>query len=158
MIISWSGEENFVIRTKNKIVKIGKEIVLGELKIITPGEYESGGVQIEVIDGVIEILSEKITVAWMKKGKVFSDEELEKLNGINVLLIGVGGGDFTETKTALDVINQLEPAVVIPMYASNLDSFLKAEGITPESLDQYKFTYADLSAEERKVIVLKEVS
>ncbi len=154
MIISWDGKENFTLKTKNKTVKIGQEIMLGELKITTPGEYESGGVQVEVIDGVTEVLSERMTVAWMKKGKIFSDEELEKLDGINVLLIGVGGGEFTETKTALEVISQIEPAVVIPMYTEDLESFLKAEGQTHESMDQYKVTYTDLPAEERKVVVL----
>ena len=154
MIISWDGKENFTIKTKNKTVKIGAEIALGELKINTPGEYESGGVQVEVIDGTTEVLSERITVAWVKKGKVLSDEELERLNGVNVLLIGVGGGDFTETKVALEMIAQVEPSVIIPMYSENLDSFLKAEGQTHEAMDQYKFTYTDLPVEERKVVVL----
>jgi len=154
MIITYSGKENFTIKTKNKTVKIGAEIALGELKVNTPGEYESGGVQVEVIDGTTEILSERITVAWVKKGKVLSDEELERLNGVNVLLIGVGGGEFTDTKVALEMIAQIEPSVIIPMYSENLDSFLKAEGQTHEAMDQYKFSYADLSAEERKVVVL----
>jgi hypothetical protein len=154
MIISWQGKENFTIKSKNKTVKLGQEVLLGELKIVMPGEYESGGVQVEVIDGVTEVLSERITVAWIKKGKLFSDSELERLNGINVLLIGVGGGDFTEEKTALDIINQIEPQVVIPMYLGNVDNFLKAEGQTHETMDQYKFSYIDLPAEQRKIVVL----
>ena len=154
MIVSWNGKENFTIKSKNKTVKIGSEISLGELKIATPGEYESGGVQVEVIDGVTEILSERITIAWIKKGKILSDDELERLNGVNVLLVGVGGGEFTETKVALEMISQIEPSVVIPMYIENLDSFLKAEGQTYEAMDQYKFSYIDLPAEQRKIVVL----
>lgn len=153
MIITYQGKENFIIKTKSKTVKIGQTISLGELKITTPGEYESGGVQVEVIDGIIEVLSEKMTVAWIKKGRVLKDEELEKLNGINVLLIGTGGGDFTETKTAIDVINQIDPSVVIPM-GETIESFLKEEGISGEGKNQLKFTITDLPAEERKVVVL----
>ena len=153
MIVNYNGDEYFTIKTKSKTVKIGKQISLGELKITTPGEYESGGVQIEIVDGIIELLSEKMTVAWIKKARVLKDEELEKLNGINVLLIGVGGGDFTETKVALDVINQIDPAIVIPMGES-LETFLKEEGASGEGLDQFKFTITDLPAEERKVVVL----
>ena len=154
MIISWSGKENFSLKTRGKTVRIGSEISLGDLKIATPGEYESGGVQVEVIDGIIEILSEKMTIGWIKKAKVLSDQELERLNGIDVLLIGVGGGEFSETKTAIEVINQIEPAMVIPMYEKDLESFVKEEGVTTQSQDQLKFTENDLPSEERKVIVL----
>jgi len=154
MIIVYHGQENFTIKTKGKTVKIGGRIVLGDLKITTPGEYESGGVQVEIIDGIIEVLSERMTVCWMEKAKILSDEELERINGINILLIGVGGGEFTETKTAIEVINQIEPAIVIPMYSQNLESFLKEEGISPEGQDQLKVLISDLSQEERKVVIL----
>jgi len=157
VIISWQGKENFLIRTKNnavKLIKIGKEISLGDLKIVTPGEYESGSVQVEVFDSFVEICSEKITVAWTKKAKVLSNQDLERLDGINVLLIGVGGGEFTETKTALEVIRQIDPQVVIPMYSQNLDEFLKEQEATPGAIDQFKFNLADLPTEEIKIVVL----
>jgi len=161
MIISYQGEENYSIKSKSKTVKIGQEISLGELKINTPGEYESGGIQVELRDGIIEVLSEKMTIAWMKKAKTLSESELEKLNGINVLLIGVGGGDFTETKVAMEVINQIDPSIVIPMYHENpandgasLESFTKEEGVKVEGIDQFKFTFIDLPSEERKIIIL----
>ena len=124
MIIGWQGKDNFVIKTRGKTVKIGQEILLGELKIATPGEYEAGGVQMEIIDGTIEIFSEKMMIGWIKKAKILSDSELEKLNSIDVLMIGVGGGEFTETKQAMEVINQIDPKVVIPMYEKDLESFL----------------------------------
>lgn len=154
MIISWAGNENFTIKTKGKTVRLGGEISLGDLKILTPGEYESGGVQMEVIDGTIKLFSEKMTIAWIKKAKMLSDSELERLNGIDVLLIGVGGGEFTETKTAIDVINQIDPKVVIPMYEKDLESFTKEEGITADGQDQFKFSPNDLPSEERKVVIL----
>ena len=154
MIITWQGKENFSLKTKNKQVKIGAEICLGDLKISTPGEYESGGVQVEVIDGTIVLFSEKMTVAWMKKARTLSDQELEKINGIDVWLIGVGGGVFTETKTAIEVISQIDPKIVIPMYEENLESFTKEEGINVEGQEQYKFTETDLPQEERKVVIL----
>ncbi len=153
MIIAWQDKDNFVIKTKGKMVKIGSEICIGDFKITTPGEYELGGVQIEVIDGIIELLSEKMTIAWIKKAKVLSDNELEKLN-IDVLLIGVGGGEFTETKTATEVISQIDPKIVIPMYSESLESFTKEEGISATGQDQFKFTESDLPVEGRKVIIL----
>ena len=162
MTINWEGKENFVIKTKNKIVRIGEKISLGDLKINNPGEYESGGVQLEVIDGAIEVFSEKITVAWIKKAKVLTDDELEKLNGIDVLLIGVGGGssadEFTETKIAIEAIGQVDPKLVIPMYEKDLESFTKEEGVETEGQNQFKFTLNDLPSEERQVVVLNSSS
>jgi len=160
MIITYQGQENFTIKTKQTI-KIGQRIALGGLEITTPGEYESGGVQLEVHDGIIEVFCEKMTICWLKKAKVLSDEEVEKLDGINILIIGVGGGEFSETKTAIDVINQIEPQIVIPMYSQNspagkagLESFLKEEGVANEGLPQLKISLNELPQEERKVIVL----
>lgn len=157
MIINYHGKENFTVKTRGKTLKIGENVSLGDMSIQTAGEYESGGVQLEIIDGIIEILSEKMSVAWMKKAKLLKDEELEKVNGIDILLIGVGGGDFTETKTAIEVINQIEPAVVIPMYSQNLESFTKEEGISISGEDQLKINYNELPQEERKVIVLNVI-
>lgn len=154
MIILWQGKENFILRTKNKVVKIGQEISLGELKITSPGEYESGGVQVEVFDSFIEVCSEKMTIAWTKKAKVLSDQDLERLDGVNVLLIGVGGGEFTETKVAQEVIRQIDPQVVIPMFSQSPEEFLKEQEAAPAAIDQYKFSALDLPAEEIKIVVL----
>jgi len=154
MIIYWDGQENFTIKTKANSVKIGGKIQLGDLEIIEPGEYEVGGTQVELIDGVIQIYAEGIALSYIKKGKIFSDEELEKLNGIDILLIGVGGGDFTETKTALAVINQIDPKIVVPMHQGNLQEFAKEEGVTTQGLEELKISKADLPQEERQVIVL----
>ena len=38
MIITWAGEENFIIKTKGQTVKVGAEIALGAFKIKSPGE------------------------------------------------------------------------------------------------------------------------
>jgi hypothetical protein len=62
----------------------------------------------------------------------------------------------------MEVINQIDPSVVIPMYSENpslgragLESFAKEEGISSEGIEQLKFTYNDLPQEERKVVILK---
>lgn len=158
MIIRWEGGKNFTVKTKALTAKIGDKNELGELLITGPGEYEIQGVQIEFTDGIIEVFAEGIVVGHIQKGKILSDTDLEKLNGIDVLLIGVGGGNYTETKTALQVISQIEPSIVIPMYEKNLEEFTKEEGVSEEGQDEIKIAKADLSEEERRVIVLKPTS
>ena len=93
----------------------------------------------------------------MKKARLLKDEDLEKLNGINILLIGVGGTNYSETKTAIEVINQIEPQVVIPM-GEELAGFLKEEGASDQTQEELKITFNELPTEERKVVVLNSKS
>jgi hypothetical protein len=154
MTIYWDGAENFSIKTKAGITKIGQKIKIGELDIDGPGEYEVGGTQVEVIDGIIEVFAEGMTVGHIKKGKTLSDQDLEKLNGIDILIIGVGGGEFTETKAAMDVISQIEPSVVIPMSKESVDEFIKEEGIKSEGVDEFKVNKNELPVDSRQIVIL----
>lgn len=154
MIIHWDGGKNFSIKTKTLTAKIGEKNQLGDLEIIDPGEYEVGGVQIETTDGIIEVYAEGICIGHIKKAKLLTDTDLEKLSGIDILLIGVGGGDFSETKTALQVIGQIEPSLIIPMYSQNLEEFTKEEGVASEGRDELKISKAELSTDQRQVVVL----
>jgi hypothetical protein len=153
MIIQWDGGRNFSIKTKALIAKIGEKNKLGDLEIVSPGEYEVSGIQMEIIDGIIEIFAEGIAVGHIRKAKVLSDDDLQKLNGIDILLIGVGGGEFTDTKIAQEVINQIEPSIVIPMYSGSLDDFGKAES-AGEPIPELKISKIELTDEERKTVVL----
>lgn len=151
MIIEWLGNENFQIKTKGIIIKIGEKKLLGDLEINGPGEYEVGGAQMEVIDGVISVYAEAMTIGHIKKGKVLSDDDLQKLNGIDILLIGVGGGEFTENKIAHDVIAQIDPAVVIPM-GKDIGGFAKTD--SQNAQDELKISKGELPSEERQMVIL----
>lgn len=155
MVIQWQGDENFQIKTKGMTVRIGEKNLLGELEITGPGEYEVGGIQMEIIDGVIEVFAEGMTLGHIKKGKVMSDDDLQKLNGIDILLIGIGGGEFTETKVASDVISQIDPAIVIPM-GKDVSEFSQKE--STDTRDELKISKNELPAEERQTVVLNAVS
>lgn len=155
MNIQWRGDEDFQIKTKGMNIRIGKTNTLGDYEIQSPGEYEVGGSQIEVIDGIIEVFVEGMTIGHLKKGKVMTDDELEKLGNIDILLIGVGGGEFTDSKIANDVIAQIDPAVVIPM-GKNIDEFAKKE--STESKEELKISKNELPSEDRQMVVLNAAS
>lgn len=154
MIITWEGAENFSVKTKTLTCKIGKNNKLADMDIPGPGEYEVSGVQMEIVDGIIQVFSENMTIGHIKKGKVLTDDELEKLNNFDILLIGVGGKDFTETKTALEIISQVDPAVVIPM-GENLEEFIKEEQASEKEVDEFKVTKTDLPVDSRQIVILK---
>lgn len=155
MIITWQGGQNFTLKSKGINVVLGEKNKLGDLEITEPGEYEVGGVQLDWIDGVIQVYLEGVNIGHVKKGKVMSDEEMEKLNGINILLIGVGGGNFTETKTALNVITQIDPQIVVPMHEGKLEEFTKEEG-GGEAQEELKVTKNELPQEARQVVILDQ--
>jgi L-ascorbate metabolism protein UlaG (beta-lactamase superfamily) len=98
-------------------------------------------------------------------GHSLSDEEIEKLNQVDVLLVPVGGTYTIDAKKALEVINQIDPKIVIPMHyqieglstsisLEGVDKFLKEIGAEVTPLDLLKISKNDLEEEERKIFVL----
>lgn len=153
MIVTWQGGQDFVLKTKNGTVKLGDQLQLVDLTINNPGEYEAGGIQLDYNNGIIQTFVEGMTVGHIKKAKNYSEEELENLSGIDILLIGVGNGEYSENKVALEAIAQIDPRIVVPM-GQELDAFLKDEGINAQGVDELKITKTDLPAEDRQTVVL----
>ena len=154
MVIIYEGGQNFALKTKNTTIELGDKMMLGSFSVTEPGEYEVGGIQLEAIDGVSQVFIEGMVVGHIKNAKTLSETELEKLSSINILLIGVGGGEFGETKTAIETINQIDPQLVIPMHGGNIEDFIKAEAANSVAQDELKINKADLSADERQVVIL----
>jgi L-ascorbate metabolism protein UlaG (beta-lactamase superfamily) len=141
-----------------------------------PGEYEVGGVFITGIqieghhqpeDGrntlyVFDFNS--ITVAHLGDlTRMPTQAEVEALGIVNVALIPIGINDFLNPARAAEVINLLEPNIVIPMHFAAPDSnipldslskFLKEMGISAiETLPSLKVSSTSLP-EETQVTVL----
>lgn len=84
-----------------------------------------------------------------------SDELLDRIGDIDVLLLPVGGGDVLEGKKAQKVMEEIEPRVVIPMYFAEEGSamdikgaqeFLKAVGKTEIKVsEKYSIEKSDLT-------------
>lgn len=94
-----------------------------------------------------------------------TDEQIEQLEGVDILIIPVGGVYTIDAKQAVNIISQIEPRIVIPIHYAipglkikldPLDKFLKIMGVkSSEVIDKYKITKKDLPSEETKVVVLK---
>jgi len=95
-----------------------------------------------------------------------SDEQLDKLSTVDILMVPVGGRYCLDAKRAVSIINQIEPKIVIPMHYmepwlselkfDSLLDFIKEIGMDHETLDVLKIQKADLPPEERKLIVLNK--
>lgn len=121
-----------------------------------PGEYESKGILITLIstDEKEENLAAHFEMDGVKichlgnlNGKL-SDAALEMIGDVDILLIPVGGGEALDSKTAHEVIEQLEPRVVIPMNFKDAGPFMKAAGTHEEPRESFKIkTRAELPEE-----------
>lgn len=143
----------------------------------TPGEYEIKGAEIIGIDSfhdesqgterghntifVYEI--DGIHICHLGDlGTGLLSEQLEKINGVDILLTPVGGVYTIDAKKATKVISDIEPKIVIPMHfkagkmteLDSLDKFVSEIGKTPKNLDRLKVQKKELP-EEMEVVVLK---
>ncbi len=118
-----------------------------------PGEYEKNGVFVQGIDSfhddvdgkehgrntmfVIEAEDMRICHLGDLGQKQLTDDQLEKIGHVDILMIPVGGKHTISSSEALKLIGQIEPKIVIPMHyglpklkidLEGVEAFLKAMG------------------------------
>ena len=81
-------------------------------------------------------------------GHKLTDEMIETLGDVDVLMVPVGGGTTIDHKKAHEVVEQVDPRVVIPMHykidglkrddMTGIAEFLKEVGSHEESQESYK--------------------
>ena len=159
------------------------DAIKGESFIIdSPGEYETKGVFIYGIPAwhddkegqergnitIYRISAENMNLVHLGDlGHELSDEQLEKIGDVDILLIPVGGTFTIDAKKANDIISEIEPRIVLPMHydlpglkfksgekLDDIDKFLKISGLPSETMDKFKINKKDLPQDETKVVVL----
>lgn len=146
-------------------------------KISGAGEYEIGGVFLTAVptgksdkDGnglnmAFAFDYDGVNVAHLGNIKaVPTRKQIETFGNVDVLLVPVGGGGSLNAAKAAEVVNLIEPGIVIPMHYStpdttlelnSLDAFLKQMGLGSEFEEQesLKVGKRDIPG-DTKVIVL----
>lgn len=156
------------------------EAVTGNPYVINlPGEFEVKGVFVfgvsaplkrEVKGTGVPNLLFRIEAEGMRLAHLgaldrgLTDDELQKLESIDILMIPVGGGRVMDPKMAAEVISQIEPRAVIPMTHAvagakeplgTVDAFCKAFGTCRrEDMNKYKITRKDLPEDDMVIISL----
>jgi len=153
----------------------------GEPFVITqPGEYEVKGTFIYGIPSfhdnkegaergsniIYRIEMDGIALAHLGDlGHPLTNGEVEKLEGVDILLIPIGGFYTIDAKQAMEIISQLEPRIVIPMHyqipglksvkLADVKTFCKEMGVAADGGEQkLKVTKRDLPQEDMKVVIL----
>jgi L-ascorbate metabolism protein UlaG (beta-lactamase superfamily) len=133
----------------------------GDPRAITgPGEYEISNVlvigvatfhdedrgKIRGANTAYLIEIDEISVCHLGDlGHVLTDEQVEELGNVDVLLVPVGGVSTIDSQVAAEIVRQLEPKAVVPMHYKTpalsrklepVEAFLKemgADNITPQA-------------------------
>ena len=145
-----------------------------------PGEYEIKGITIEGIPSfhdkkqgaergnntIYVIKIDEIRICHLGDlGHILTNGQLEKINGIDILMIPVGGTYTISWSEADTVVNQIEPRVVIPMHyqlpglkikLDPVDKFCKEMGVSAkETFSKISLKKKDLLQEKTEVRVME---
>lgn len=159
-----------------------REALNGDPLIVDgPGEYEAKGVEVRGVfsfhddkEGkekgvntiyVIEMEGIKIAHLGDLGQNKLTAEQIEKIDGADILMVPVGGTATIDGETAVEVINQIEPRIVIPMHykipglnikIDGVDVFLKEMGLPKkEAIDKLTIKKKDLPEGDMEVVVMK---
>lgn len=138
-----------------------------------PGEYEIGSVFITSTASDNKINGRNVlflfdyggvTVAHLgDMRKVPTQNQIEALEEVNVLLVPVGGGQSLNAAQAAELVSMLEPNIVIPMHyhlpqlnveLDGVDRFLKEMGVTDLEPEDNLKVYSTRLPEETEVVLL----
>ena len=149
-----------------------------------PGEYEVKGVSVlglpafhdkeKIMPNIIYLVEmEGIRICHLGDlGHLLSDKQLDKLNGVDVLMIHTGtttevAGKLTVQET-IKQINKIEPSIVIPMHykipqmtnenwanLATLEEFIKEYGVEGEKKEKLILSKGSLPEETQLVILEK---
>ncbi len=176
------GQANIVTVSHGHSDHNNCESLSGEpLLIEGPGEYEFKGVNVKGVfsfhdnqEGkergtntmyVIEMENIRICHLGDLGQKKLTEEQVEELDGVDILMIPVGGVSTLDAEQAAEIINQIEPRIVIPMHYKIPGLVFKYEGVEPflkelgaaknEPVDKLTLKKKDLPQEETEIVIMK---
>lgn len=153
----------------------------GPLVISGPGEYDIKGVFIKGLSAyhdakegkergrvtmyIFEIEGMKICHLGDFGQTELTEEQIEQIGDVDILIVPVGGVYTIDAEGAQKVVNQIEPAIVIPMHyhvpglsikLEKNEDFLKIMGVkNPETLSRLTLKKKDINPEETKIVVMQ---
>ena len=165
-------------KLKADIVSLSGEGEIGEVdgnpKVLDwPGEFEVSNVAIESICPLGENLNififalDGIKICHLSYlSHELSEELVNQIGEVDILMVPVGGSEVLDGKTAQKVVEAIEPRVVIPMLYAGTETklniggiadFLKAMGKTAtEPMEKYTLSSRSSLPEDRMDFVLLE--
>ena len=149
--------------------------------IDSPGEYDVKGVFFRGISAtpgkeagrtsgldrraLYTIVTEGLQVGFLGAypEKMLTEEQLEELEGVDILIIPVGGQTTLGAEASVKIVNQIEPKIVIPMHykipgfsgkLEPIDRFIKELGGKGEELDKLLVKKGEWEEEKTRLVIL----
>ena len=146
----------YQIKTKAAQISLDDKIQINDVVLDGPGEYEVADVQAQGEKvGTFIFQSEDIKIGYLNHiNKPLTDEELEKVDDVDVLLVPVGEGNLSFSE-ATKIVNQIEPKIVIPIFCSDPEAFVKQAGWPSQIVEVLKISSSTLPSGETKAVVVK---
>lgn len=174
------GQADIVFLTHGQTEAV-KEGLKGEPTVIdAPGEYSAKGIAAlgfpafqDAVAGaergqntLFVFESEDIHVAFLGAlGHDLAPEMLDKLNGVDILFIPVGGAGALEAKVAAELVRKIEPKIVIPMHyqitgltlpLETEKPFCEAMGNCPkEMVAKFNIKKKEMEGKQMEVVLLE---
>jgi L-ascorbate metabolism protein UlaG (beta-lactamase superfamily) len=158
----------------NKIYSAVSGISGQHFDVTDPGGYDIKGVTVTGIPlkqenkyvSAFLIESEDIRILNLTHVHEFNltEDELEELGEIDILILPVGGNTVLSASAASKIVNTIEPKIVIPSHykmpglifdLDAKDKFIKEMGGKKEELEKLTVKKKDLQEEETKLIILE---
>lgn len=174
------GQADLVLVSHNHADHNNVEALKGEPYVIDiPGEYSAKGANIIGIasyhdekngeergENTIFVLEvEDLRICHLGDlGTDLSEKQLEKINGVDILMIPIGGKYTIDGKKAVDIVKKIEPRIIIPMHykikGSTVDIddekiFCNEIGNCPkEKVSKINIKKKDLEGKEMEVVLM----
>lgn len=175
------GEAQLVLVTHDHADHNNAAALGGDFFLVDgPGEYEVKGIKITGISSFhdnaegkerglntmyrVEVEGMVLAHVGDLGQKTLSDEQLEQMGEVDVLMVPVGGVYTIDGEQAAAIVHKIEPKLVIPMHykisghtgkLQDAETFLKELGHEGEAVDKLTLKPKDLSEEHMQVVVMK---
>lgn len=156
---------DLVLSTTGQLPEFGE----GPFRILGPGEYEVKGVTVTGIPvgatTVYRLAAEGLSIAHLGHlSRPLTTEDIDRLGDTDLILLPIGGHAVLSAKQAAELIEEVEPRVVVPIqYAipgpklpyDGPEAFCKAVGCSPKpGEEKLRLTKKEIPTEEMWVKVL----
>lgn len=160
MQIQYKGSDNFEIKLKDAVLKLGARVSIDDFVLPGPGEYEKRGVSVFAIpddtNTIYTVHVEEMSLCFLGHlNHDLKEEETKQIGNVDILFLPLGAENTLEMKKALGVLSKIDPRVVVPMLYTDIEEFKKSEGVADGEFDVLKIKKADLPEEQRAFFVLK---
>lgn len=142
---------SFELKSKDSVVVTnGPDVEINKIKLLGPGEYEVGGIEVFGFNQAVYILNiDGVLVGYLANvTEPIDEKEIEEFGSIDILITPAGLDSSFDMKKITELTKSLDPNVVVSANNENSAKFCEAFGKCEEPVEIYKTTKQQLMSME----------